>query len=73
MLILLHIATIQLKILLQAREAGLTNDKNLYEKINLMRNHGIRRSNSISNKHGNWYYEVNDLGYNYNLLIFNVH
>ena len=48
----------------------LTNDKNLYEKINLMRNHGIRRSNSISNKHGNWYYEVNDLGYNYRLTDF---
>ena len=40
------------------------------KKINLMRNHGIRRSNSISNKHGNWYYEVNDLGYNYRLTDF---
>ena len=25
---------------------------------------------SISNKHGNWYYEVNDLGYNYRLTDF---
>lgn len=46
-----------------------TNDKRLFEKIYLLRSHGIVR-NQIDMKnlsHGSWYYEQLELGFNYRL------
>ena len=53
-----------------------TNDKNIYEKLLRLRNHGIERnqdnfqlkSKSITNEINNpWYYEMQELGYNYRI------
>jgi UDP-4-amino-4,6-dideoxy-N-acetyl-beta-L-altrosamine transaminase len=43
-----------------------TNSKELYEKLMLLRTHGITKENMQEN-HGNWYYEMIELGYNYRL------
>lgn len=61
-------------------EGGLitTNSKELYEKITILRNHGIIRNNftNISqafDEKGNqnpWYYEMVDLGFNYRITDF---
>jgi len=46
----------------------LTNRKELYEKIRLLRSHGQTKSpDELEEIHGNWYYEVHSLGYNYRL------
>jgi len=45
-----------------------TNNKELYEKLLLLRTHGITKSPELLNEnHGGWYYEMQDLGYNYRL------
>jgi dTDP-4-amino-4,6-dideoxygalactose transaminase len=45
-----------------------TNNKNLYEKLLLLRTHGITKSPSeLSENHGLWYYEMVELGYNYRI------
>ncbi|MDB4097967.1 UDP-4-amino-4,6-dideoxy-N-acetyl-beta-L-altrosamine transaminase [Flavobacteriaceae bacterium] len=46
-----------------------TNSKELYEKLILLRTHGITKKNMQEN-HGNWYYEMIELGYNYRLTDF---
>mgnify|MGYP001155607493 CR=1 FL=1 len=46
-----------------------TNSKELYEKLMLLRTHGITKKNMQEN-HGNWYYEMIELGYNYRLTDF---
>ncbi len=46
-----------------------TNSKKLYDKMLLLRTHGITKEN-ISENHGGWYYEMVDLGYNYRLTDF---
>lgn len=43
-----------------------TNSKEIYEKLCLLRSHGITKMNMTSN-HGPWYYEMQDLGFNYRL------
>jgi UDP-4-amino-4,6-dideoxy-N-acetyl-beta-L-altrosamine transaminase len=43
-----------------------TNYKELYEKMMLLRTHGITKENMLEN-HGNWYYEMQELGFNYRL------
>ena len=43
-----------------------TNSKELYEKLMLLRTHGITKDNMEEN-HGNWYYEMQELGFNYRL------
>lgn len=43
-----------------------TNSKKLYEKLKLLRTHGITKGNMQDN-HGGWYYEMQELGYNYRL------
>jgi|TARA_B100001540_G_scaffold266124_1_gene247024 UDP-4-amino-4,6-dideoxy-N-acetyl-beta-L-altrosamine transaminase len=43
-----------------------TNSKELYEKLILLRSHGITKNNMQEN-HGKWYYEMTDLGFNYRL------
>ena len=46
-----------------------TNSKELYEKLVLLRTHGITKENMDEN-HGNWYYEMIALGFNYRLTDF---
>lgn len=43
-----------------------TNNKELYDKLMLLRTHGITKENMNEN-HGLWYYEMQELGYNYRL------
>ena len=46
-----------------------TNSKDLYERLILLRTHGITKVNMQEN-HGNWYYEMIELGFNYRLTDF---
>ncbi len=43
-----------------------TNSKELYDKLSLLRTHGITKDNMEQN-HGLWYYEMKELGFNYRL------
>lgn len=48
-----------------------TNDKALYEKLKILRTHGIIKSpEKMSENHGRWYYQMKELGYNYRLTDF---
>jgi len=52
--------------------AILTNDKNIYQKILMLRSHGIKKDNlkfqSLISKYSQpWYYEMQDLGFNYRI------
>lgn len=48
-----------------------TNDKDLYEKVALYRTHGITKDpNLLTRNDGGWYYEMQDLGYNYRITEF---
>ncbi|MFN3404417.1 MAG: UDP-4-amino-4,6-dideoxy-N-acetyl-beta-L-altrosamine transaminase [Cytophagaceae bacterium] len=45
-----------------------TNRKDLYEKLLLLRTHGITKNPELMHEnHGGWYYEMQELGYNYRL------
>lgn len=45
-----------------------TNDKKLYERLLLLRTHGITKDpKQLSQNPGPWYYEMKDLGFNYRL------
>lgn len=45
-----------------------TNSKDLYEKLLLLRTHGITKNPDLLNEnHGGWYYEMQELGFNYRL------
>ncbi len=46
-----------------------TNDENLYKKMLLFRSHGITKNHFLnkSKKDGDWYYEMQVLGFNYRL------
>jgi UDP-4-amino-4,6-dideoxy-N-acetyl-beta-L-altrosamine transaminase len=46
-----------------------TNSKELFDKLVLLRTHGITRENMKEN-HGGWYYEMVELGFNYRLTDF---
>ena len=46
-----------------------TNSKELYKKLMLLRTHGITKEDRKDN-HGNWYYEMIALGFNYRLTDF---
>ena len=49
-----------------------TNNKDLYEKLLLLRSHGITKSSNLLNEnHGGWYYEMQELGYNYRISDIN--
>lgn len=53
-----------------AGEGGMitTNSKELYNRINNLRTHGIQQiPEKRLNNHGIWYYEMQELGYNYRL------
>jgi hypothetical protein len=48
-----------------------TNDEKLYKKLLLLRTHGITKDpNLMHENHGGWYYEMQELGYNYRLTDF---
>lgn len=44
-----------------------TNDEEYYDKLNLFRSHGITKNNLINEADGDWYYEMQDLGFNYRI------
>jgi UDP-4-amino-4,6-dideoxy-N-acetyl-beta-L-altrosamine transaminase len=45
-----------------------TNNEQLYKKLLLLRTHGITKDPSLmEDNHGGWYYEMQELGYNYRL------
>ena len=45
-----------------------TNDKTLYDKLILLRTHGITKNpDLLLENHGPWYYEMQELGYNYRI------
>jgi UDP-4-amino-4,6-dideoxy-N-acetyl-beta-L-altrosamine transaminase len=48
-----------------------TNDETLYKRLIRLRTHGITKDASLLHEnHGGWYYEMQDLGYNYRLTDF---
>lgn len=48
-----------------------TNNKELYDKVCLYRTHGITKDpNLLQENHGGWYYEMQELGYNYRITEF---
>ncbi|MDC0230648.1 UDP-4-amino-4,6-dideoxy-N-acetyl-beta-L-altrosamine transaminase [Aureispira] len=45
-----------------------TNNKNLYDKLCILRTHGITKNpDLLEENHGGWYYEMQMLGYNYRI------
>ncbi|MEP6682003.1 MAG: UDP-4-amino-4,6-dideoxy-N-acetyl-beta-L-altrosamine transaminase [Parafilimonas sp.] len=50
-----------------------TNDKDLYNKLLLLRTHGITKDAELMHENdGGWYYEMQELGYNYRLSDINA-
>ena len=48
-----------------------TNNEKLYKKLLLLRTHGITKESSLlKENHGGWYYEMQELGFNYRLTDF---
>jgi hypothetical protein len=48
-----------------------TNDENLYRKLLMLRTHGITKEPELlKENHGGWYYEMQELGYNYRITDF---
>ena len=48
-----------------------TNSKELYKKLLILRTHGITKNpDMLIENHGGWYYEMQELGYNYRLTDF---
>ena len=47
--------------------AILTNNSLLDNRIKILRNHGINKKYKQETKKGRWFYEMNDLGFNYRL------
>lgn len=47
-----------------------TDDKKLYQKMIQFRNHGINKDFRLRQKADSWYYEIDDLGFNYRLTDF---
>ena len=48
-----------------------TNNEELYRKLLLLRTHGITKDiDLLHENHGGWYYEMQDLGFNYRLTDF---
>jgi len=48
-----------------------TNNEKLYQKLLLLRTHGITKDpEMLHENHGGWYYEMQTLGYNYRLTDF---
>ena len=43
-----------------------TNSKEIYKKLIMLRSHGITKNN-MTEDHGGWYYEMQELGFNYRM------
>ncbi len=49
-----------------------TNDREIYEKLLLLRTHGITKDpTQLQENHGGWYYEMQELGFNYRISDIN--
>ena len=44
-----------------------TNDCEYYERLQLFRAHGITKNNLVNESSGDWYYEMQELGFNYRI------
>lgn len=44
-----------------------TNDDEYYERLQLFRSHGITKNNLLNTPDGDWYYEMQHLGFNYRI------
>lgn len=44
-----------------------TNNEEYYERLQLFRSHGITKNNLVNEYHGDWYYEMHELGFNYRI------
>lgn len=44
-----------------------TNNETFYRRLKIFRNHGINTDSRTRQKNGKWFYEMNELGYNYRL------
>ncbi len=44
-----------------------TNDEQYYERLQLFRSHGITKNNLVNSRDGDWYYEMQHLGFNYRI------
>ncbi|MDO5848692.1 MAG: UDP-4-amino-4,6-dideoxy-N-acetyl-beta-L-altrosamine transaminase [Methanobrevibacter sp.] len=44
-----------------------TNDEEYYNRLQLFRSHGITKENLVNESDGDWYYEMQHLGYNYRI------
>lgn len=44
-----------------------TNDEEYYNRLNLFRSHGITKENLVNDADGDWYYEMQHLGFNYRI------
>ena len=47
-----------------------THNKKFYEKLKSLRSHGIDRNERLQKKKGGWYYEMEELGFNYRVTDF---
>lgn len=47
-----------------------TNSKTYYERLRALRSHGVYRSAKVQRKHGSWFYEMKELGFNYRITDF---
>lgn len=47
--------------------AVITNDESLYQRLQLFRSHGITKQNLQNTPDGDWYYEMQALGFNYRM------
>ena len=44
-----------------------TNSKKLYDRMLALRSHGIHKDKDMAKREGGWYYEMQDLGFNYRM------
>ena len=51
--------------------AILTNNSNINNRVKLLRNHGIVRNLELNRRKGNWYYHINEIGYNFRMSDLN--
>jgi UDP-4-amino-4,6-dideoxy-N-acetyl-beta-L-altrosamine transaminase len=47
--------------------AVMTNNKKLYQQLVRLRTHGITKDNLVYGSQGGWYYEMQELGFNYRI------
>lgn len=57
-----------------AGEGGMltTRNESLYQHLLKLRSHGIERKDFTEESHGGWYYEMQELGYNYRMSDINA-